>query len=171
MNSPTGSFQRCCGLGRKLGSFFGFIPRARAISTCRALRRQIFFAFLHTSYGRPFVAMLPTSHLPIGGVLGASPPDGPEQKNCCQWLKVDQFNSVGNAAQMWVMSQFEIRVSTLSGPVESAQSVGGVARLSRNVRQPDYIPANAVAGHEAEPRPGAGEERLALTKDRGRGVE
>ena len=59
------------------------------------------------------------------------------------------------------MSQFEIRVSTLSGPVESAQSVGRVARLSRNVRQPDYIPANAVAGHKAEPRPGAGEERLA----------
>src|SRR5580698_6382529 len=69
------------------------------------------------------------------------------------------------------MPQFEIRVSTLSGPVESAQSVGRVARLSRNVRQPDHIPANAVAGHKAEPRPGAGEERLAMTKHDGMDVE
>jgi hypothetical protein len=69
------------------------------------------------------------------------------------------------------MSQLEIRVSTLSGPVESAQSVGRVARLGRNVRQPDYIPANAVAGHKAEPRPGAGEERLAMTKHDGMNVE
>src|SRR5260370_9161792 len=69
------------------------------------------------------------------------------------------------------MSQFEIRVSTLSGPVESAQSVGRVVRLSRNVRQPDYIPANACAGQKAEPRPGAGEERLAMTKHDGMDVE
>src|SRR5579859_4689888 len=62
------------------------------------------------------------------------------------------------------MSQFEIRVST-------AQPVGRVARLSRNVRQPDYIPANAFAGRKAEPRPGAGEERLAMTKHDGMDVE
>jgi hypothetical protein len=49
MNSLTGSFQRWSGLGRRLGSFFGFMPRARAISTCRALSLQILFAFLQTS--------------------------------------------------------------------------------------------------------------------------
>ena len=52
------------------------------------------------------------------------------------------------------MSQFEIRVSTQGGPVESAQFVGRVARLSRNVRQPDHVLANSFAGHKAEPRPG-----------------
>ena len=58
-----------------------------------------------------------------------------------------------------------------SALVESAQFVGRVARLSRNVRQPDYIPAHAVAGHKAEPRPGADEQRLAMTKDDGMEVE
>ncbi len=37
MNAPTGSFQCSCGAGRRRGSFFGFMPSARAISTCRAL--------------------------------------------------------------------------------------------------------------------------------------
>jgi hypothetical protein len=59
----------------------------------------------------------------------------------------------------------------LRGPVESAQSVGGVARSSRHVRQPDYIPANAVAAHKTEPRPGAGEERLAGPEHDGMHVE
>jgi hypothetical protein len=40
-----------------------------------------------------------------------------------------------------VMSQFEIRVSTQGGPVEAAQ-FGRVARLRRNVRQPDHVLAN-----------------------------
>ena len=50
-----------------------------------------------------------------------------------------------------VMSQFEIRVSAQGGPVESAQFVGRVALLSRNVRQPDHVLANSFAGHKAEP--------------------
>ena len=49
MNSPTGSFQRSRGLGRRPGSFLGFMPSARDISTCRAVSRQIFFAFVHAS--------------------------------------------------------------------------------------------------------------------------
>ena len=48
-----------------------------------------------------------------------------------------------------------------ANPEDIAQSVWRVAPLSRNVRQPDYIPANAVAGHKAEPRPRADEKRLA----------
>src|ERR1700722_2090179 len=51
------------------------------------------------------------------------------------------------------------------------KSLRRVARLSRNVRQPDYIPANAIARHQAEPRPGAGEERLATSKHDGMDVE
>ena len=69
------------------------------------------------------------------------------------------------------MSQFEIRVSTQSGPVDSAQFIGRVARLSRNVRQPDHVLPNSFAGHKAEPRPGAGEEWLAMTKHDGMDVE
>src|SRR5215469_14941846 len=62
-------------------------------------------------------------------------------------------------------------VSTQSAPGESAQFVGRVARLSRNVRQPDHVLANSFAGHKAEPRPGAGEEWLAMTKHDGMDVE
>src|SRR5215475_6650527 len=62
------------------------------------------------------------------------------------------------------MPQFEIRVSTQGGPVESAQFVARVARLSSNVRQSDHVLANWFAGHKAEPRPGADEEWLAMTK-------
>ena len=40
-------------------------------------------------------------------------------------------------------------------------------RLSGNVRQPDYIPANAVAGNKAKRWPGAGEEWLAASKHDG----
>jgi hypothetical protein len=69
------------------------------------------------------------------------------------------------------MSQFEIRVSTQGGPVESAKFVGRVARLSRNVRQPDHVLANSFAGHKAQPRPRAGEEWLAMTKHDGMDVE
>src|ERR1700722_9720358 len=69
------------------------------------------------------------------------------------------------------MCPFEIRVSTLTGPGDLVHSVGRVARLSRIVGHPISIPANAVAGHKAEPRPGAGEERLAMTKHDGMDVE
>jgi len=44
-------------------------------------------------------------------------------------------------------------------------------RLSRNVRQPDRVLANCVAGHKAERRPGAGEEWRAVTKHEGAEVE
>ena len=53
---------------------------------------------------------------------------------------------------------------TQSGPDASAQSVGRVARLSGNVRQPNHVLANEIAGHKAERRPRAGEEWLAATK-------
>ena len=56
---------------------------------------------------------------------------------------------------------------TQSGPDASAQSVGRVARLSGNVRQPNHVLANEIAGHKAERRPRAGEEWLAATKDDG----
>src|SRR6516162_5078915 len=69
------------------------------------------------------------------------------------------------------MSQFEIRVSTQGGPVESEQFLGRVARLSRNVRQPDHVLANSLAGHKAEPRPGAGEEWLARPEHDGMNIE
>ena len=51
-----------------------------------------------------------------------------------------------------------------SGPDASAQSVGRVERLSGNVRQPNHVLANEIAGHKAERRPRAGEEWLAATK-------
>jgi hypothetical protein len=57
--------------------------------------------------------------------------------------------------------------STQSGPDASAQSVGRVTRLSRNVRQPNHVLANQIGGHKAERRPGAGEEWLAATKHDG----
>jgi len=41
-----------------------------------------------------------------------------------------------------------------SGPDASAQSVGRVARLGGNVRQPNHVLANEIAGHKAERRPG-----------------
>jgi hypothetical protein len=69
------------------------------------------------------------------------------------------------------MSQFGIRVSTQGGPVESAQFVGRVARLSRNVRQPKSVLANAIAGRKAERRPRAGEEWRAATKHEGAEIE
>jgi hypothetical protein len=47
------------------------------------------------------------------------------------------------------------------------QSVGRVARLSRNVRQPNHVRGNEIAGHKTERRPRAGEEWLAATKYNG----
>jgi len=62
-----------------------------------------------------------------------------------------------------VLSQLKFG-SRQSGLDESAQSVGRVAQLSRNISQPNRILANEIAGHKAERRPGAGEEWLAATK-------
>jgi hypothetical protein len=56
---------------------------------------------------------------------------------------------------------------TQSGPDASAQSVGRVARLSGNVRQPNHVLVNEIAGHKAERRPGAREKWLAATKHDG----
>jgi hypothetical protein len=42
---------------------------------------------------------------------------------------------------------------------------------SRNIRQPDHVLANSIAGHKAERRPGAGEEWLAATQHDGVEVE
>ena len=82
-------------------------------------------------------------------------------------------NQSADVLHKWVsvVSQLEIRVSTQTGPDVSAQSVGQVARLSGNVRQPKSVLANAIAGHKAERRPGAGEEWRAGTKHDGAKVE
>ena len=56
------------------------------------------------------------------------------------------------------------RNERLCGPDAPAKSVGRVARLSGNVRQPNHVLANEIAGHKAERRPRAGEEWLAATK-------
>ena len=53
---------------------------------------------------------------------------------------------------------------TQSGPDASALSVGRVARLSGNVRQPNHVLGNEIAGQKTERRPRAGEEWLAATK-------
>jgi hypothetical protein len=60
---------------------------------------------------------------------------------------------------------------TLGGPDASAQSVGLVARLGRNVRQPNRVLANGIGGNKAERRPRAGKEWLAATKHDGVEVE
>jgi hypothetical protein len=53
----------------------------------------------------------------------------------------------------------------------NTQSVEQVARSSGNVRQPDHVLANLIAGHKAERRSGAGEEGLAATKYDGMEVQ
>jgi len=49
----------------------------------------------------------------------------------------------------------------------AAISIRRVARLSRNVGQPDHIVANPITSHKAERRPGSGEIWLAVTKHDG----
>src|SRR5437763_12585527 len=49
----------------------------------------------------------------------------------------------------------------------AAMSIRRVARLSRNVDQPDHILANPIIRHKAERRPGSGEIWLAVTKHDG----
>jgi len=70
---PTARRSLCCGLGRKRGSFLGFMPRALAISTCRAVSRQIFLAFVHaSSCARALLAMLPPRALGAGPCRGSA---------------------------------------------------------------------------------------------------
>src|ERR1700691_3020402 len=82
---------------------------------------------------------------------------------------------LGRFMPFWYIRQCCIaaicRVLIQSGPDASAQSVGRVARLSGNVRQPNHVLANEIAGHKAERRPGAGEEWLAATKNDGAEVK
>src|SRR3990172_13058786 len=52
-----------------------------------------------------------------------------------------------------------------------ATPIRGVARLGRNVGQPDHILANPVIGHKAERRPGSGEIWFAVAKDDGGKVD
>src|SRR5262245_49758065 len=47
----------------------------------------------------------------------------------------------------------------------AAISIRRVARLSRNVGQPDHILTNPVMSHQAERRPRSGEIWFAVTKD------
>src|SRR4029079_18139074 len=49
----------------------------------------------------------------------------------------------------------------------AAISTQRIARLSRNVGQPDHILANPVISHEAERRPGSSEIWFAVTKHDG----
>ena len=49
------------------------------------------------------------------------------------------------------------------GGLLGSASVGRVARSSGDVRQPNHVLANSIAGHKAERRPGADEEWLAAT--------
>jgi pimeloyl-ACP methyl ester carboxylesterase len=49
----------------------------------------------------------------------------------------------------------------------AAISIRRVARLSRNVGQPDHILANPIVSHKAERRPGPGEIWLAVTEHDG----
>src|ERR671933_1720977 len=49
----------------------------------------------------------------------------------------------------------------------AAISIRRVARLSRNVGQPDHILANPIMGHKAERRPGSGEIWLSVAKHDG----
>src|SRR5215510_254023 len=57
------------------------------------------------------------------------------------------------------------------GPTQDQTSaaipIRQVARLSRNVGQPDHILANPIISHEAERWPGSGEIWLAVTKHDG----
>src|ERR687897_1388426 len=53
----------------------------------------------------------------------------------------------------------------------AAISIRRVARLSRNVGQPDHILANPVMSHQAERRPGSGEIWFAVTKHDGMQVD
>src|SRR4029453_12516301 len=54
-----------------------------------------------------------------------------------------------------------------SHSASAAISIRRVARLSRNVDQPDHILANPINSHKAERRPGSGEIFLAVTKHDG----
>jgi hypothetical protein len=55
-----------------------------------------------------------------------------------------------------------IRLRTTNIRPSAAISVQRVARLGRNVGQPDHILANPITSHEAERRPGSDEIWLAL---------
>ena len=59
-----------------------------------------------------------------------------------------------------------LRYAAIAG-VRAAISIRRVARLSRNVYQPEHILANLIIRHKAERWPGSGEIWLAVTKHDG----
>ena len=63
------------------------------------------------------------------------------------------------------------KVDLTRRPNPSGESVGRVARLSRNVRQPNQILRDEIAGHQVQRRPGTGEIWLAATQHDGAKVE
>ena len=88
---------------------------------------------------------------------------GPEV--CSGWQAFDLTGSVSFGRMLRRLRHRDFStLMTQSGPDAPAQSVGRVARLSGNVRQPNHVLANEIAGHKAERRPRAGEEWLAATK-------
>src|ERR1700677_3345287 len=73
--------------------------------------------------------------------------------------------------RFWGLTDQITRVQVISADVTRPQSVGRVARLSGNIRQPDHALANSIAGNKAERRPRAGEVWRAVTKHDGVEVE
>src|SRR6516164_1094193 len=60
-----------------------------------------------------------------------------------------------------------VALGTTQNQTSAAISIRRVARLSRNVSQPDHILANSIISHKAERRPGSGEIWLAVTEHDG----
>src|ERR687891_1894502 len=60
-----------------------------------------------------------------------------------------------------------INLGPIQDQTSAAISIRRVARLRRNVGQPDHILANPITSHKAERRPGSGEIWFALTKHDG----
>jgi hypothetical protein len=86
--------------------------------------------------------------------------------------RADDRGSAGSDPACGIQAGMRGFVTTATGAGgASAHSVGRVARLGRNVGQPDHVLANQIAGHKAERRPGAGEEWFAATKHDGVEVE
>src|SRR6516164_10673021 len=60
-----------------------------------------------------------------------------------------------------------VALGATQNQTSAAISIRRVARLSRNVSQPDHILANSIISHKADRRPGSGEIWLAVTEHDG----
>src|SRR5215813_4296785 len=60
-----------------------------------------------------------------------------------------------------------VALGPIQNQISAAISIRRVARLSRNVGQPDHILVNPIISHKAERRPGPCEIWLAVTKHDG----